>query len=138
MERSLRNSKDNQNVSDAEVDATKENETFNCGYCHEILQSVSGLKQHLKRKHTAGEKSFECNFCEKAFKTSTELVIHRRSMHVESQNENGFQCELCMNFFSSKLSLLRHLKAIHEKEYKSGDTDDYKCNLCSKTLSKDI
>lgn len=66
------------------------------------------------RTHT-GEKPYKCQFCDRAFAQSNDLVKHTRS-HV---GDNTYQCKECPAAFRLHSELRTHNK-IHFLEQKSG------------------
>ena len=75
------------------------------------------------QKSSKGKKTCKCNICEKAFKTSAKLTLHKRS-HI---GENPFRCNICENTFTNLFNLTRH-KLSHTGEKL------FKCNICKKAF----
>ena len=67
------------------------------------------LHSHLNI-HT-GIKSFQCEMCDKFFKTNQELKIHL----VTHTGIKKYNCEICHKLFGHNSSLRKHLK-IHIRE----------------------
>jgi KRAB domain-containing zinc finger protein len=68
----------------------------------------------------SGEKTFECEVCNKAFATKNDLKNHK-ARHVNVRN---FQCDLCTKTFKTKHDRDKHAKRCHAKVSKSQDKSD--------------
>src|SRR5687768_5879710 len=79
---------------------------------------------HINRIHGEFEKQFECTYCEKAFITSSELILHVRT-HT---GEKPYLCSRCPASFSHSSNLRGHSLALHG----DGDLRPHACQLCDK------
>ena len=96
-----------------------------CTYCAKHFASKSKLTEHT-RIHT-GENPYRCGFCQKAFSTSTRLIIHKINHH---SMETDFPCTYCGKFFCTKNAAITH-EQLHIHRLKG----PYKCELCAKTFT---
>ncbi|XP_060558948.1 zinc finger protein OZF-like [Ruditapes philippinarum] len=99
---------------------------FTCEECGRVCSSKWALRLHSLRH---GEKSFQCENCEKMFFTKTELSQHVKLMHFEGEREPGikYACDDCGKIYARKDNLLKHIRIKHEKAEKS-----YQCDVCGK------
>ena len=84
----------------------------------------SGIKEH-QRIHNAGEKSHECEYCNKGFTHQSNLVRHRR-IHT---GEKPYTCEICEISFTLSSHLKTH-RRIHTGE------KPYVCEICEKSFNQ--
>ena len=59
---------------------TKPEKSFQCAQCPRYFSKNYRLKNHILTDHE-GKRLHECDSCEKAFKTKTELSIHTKRLH---------------------------------------------------------
>ena len=98
----------------------KNHKIYQCKFCPKNFKQSSNLKVHERRIHT-GEKPFKCKVCLKQFSDSTMLDRHNR-IHSGSK---PFQCETCNKCFNDIGNLNKH-KRIHSVE------KPYECENCGK------
>lgn len=82
-----------------------EDRKFNCNLCEKKYKSGDGLRNHMKAIH-ADMRPFNCSYCTKAFHTNTILTNHLRT-HT---GEKPFVCQICNRGFAQKVSLRTHMK----------------------------
>ncbi|CAO1382506.1 unnamed protein product [Diamesa tonsa] len=78
-----------------------------------------------KKKRWKPNKLYQCSYCGKVFKTSTNLKGHEMIHNQIRKHE----CEVCKKMFLMKCDLTKHLQ-IHKNERA------YKCNVCFKGFNK--
>lgn len=127
---------------------THANEQFPCHECGLVFTQLRSLKRHskyhtgeLQMKRSASgqynefkvrvckalsdtgvqeyENVFRCNFCDKDFKTGSQLMVHRR-VHTD---ERPFECRMCQRSFKQKITLLDH-ESTHLPQ------KSHKCHQC--------
>jgi KRAB domain-containing zinc finger protein len=92
-------------------------EFFNCQICQKSFKSLSRLTIHLKNH----DKKIECKICSKMFPSQGYLNQHMK-LHV---NPNSFECEICDKKFNLKQTL-----QIHQKMHERNRSKPYKCQRC--------
>ena len=98
--------------------------SFACLLCDRKLATKSGLKRHIDEIHKK-LKPYKCNQCPFTTTRSSQLCIHKRSIH-----EKSYKCTVCDYIGISRLFLARHSYVEHEIPLKP-----YTCNGCSVTFS---
>lgn len=88
---------------------------FICDFCEKIFKSRTEITRHLKRWHLIRE----CQDCKRKFYSYPTWLLHQNSVH---QPEKKFKCEMCNKTFEAKKYLNQHQK-VHQK-------DGYPCPLC--------
>ena len=91
-------------------------------YCFYHRSHIGALTKHFVTH--SGEKSFQCDQCDKTFAVKCDLTQHLRT-HC---GEKPFQCDHCGNGFPSSSRLIRHLRT-HSGE------KPFQCDQCEKTFA---
>lgn len=89
---------------------------------------------------TVPAKTFQCQICPKAFKSSKILNQHKRSVHTDERN---FKCQKCEKSFKTRSHLNTHtqLSKCCSSDYDemmqevSSATKQFKCHQCSKVFA---
>ena len=97
--------------------------------CHICNQEFKHLKSHIWKVH--GERSWDCDYCDKSFKLAAHLKIHIRNVHKIS---DGLVCDFCHKTFLIRKCLEDHKAKSH------GIQDRQRCKNCSQVFenSKDF
>ena len=69
-------------------------------------------------------REYECDSCEKAYKSNKSLHEHKLIAHINLQD---YVCEQCKSVFKSESYLKRHVKYVHNKT-----SENLKCGICNK------
>ncbi|XP_054277323.1 gastrula zinc finger protein XlCGF64.1-like isoform X3 [Macrosteles quadrilineatus] len=93
---------------------------FKCKHCDITFKQRMALKSHYMYVH-ATEKPYQCEFCERAFKTLNNLNVHKEVHHNFSGET--FSCDFCPMEFKRRCYLRRHLRthANPDKKYTCAD-----------------
>ncbi|KAK8776419.1 hypothetical protein V5799_030241 [Amblyomma americanum] len=101
-----------------------------CHLCPEEFDGDAGLRRHILKEHSSGnkrargkdaEKRFACEHCSKRFKLKGHLSRHL----LTHTGETPFKCHLCPATFSQKGDLKRHL-------YRHAGYKRFPCPFCPK------
>lgn len=98
-----------------------ERKPFLCIVCGKDFAERAQLKSH-SLTHTT-ERPYECNQCGKAYKQSTKLKLHQRSVH---EGLRPYKCDQCDSAFKECSDLRRH-RRVH-----GGVDKTHQCEICSK------
>nr|XP_022920212.1 endothelial zinc finger protein induced by tumor necrosis factor alpha-like isoform X7 [Onthophagus taurus] len=91
-----------------------------CSLCVLTFPNAEKLRKH-QRAHR--EKTIPCDICNKKFKYTYDVTIHKRQFHERLKEET---CTICSKRLSTKTGLLLHMKRLHSIE------TEFKCGQCDK------
>ena len=91
-----------------------------CDHCGRNFRDSNALRLHAK---IHGEKTFQCEFCDKKFYTKTSLNTHEAAKHTTKGHRF---CDNCGESFPTGRALESHMKAKHDIENR------FQCKLCKK------
>ena len=110
-------------IEDISISGNEKEKFLHCMHCQKQFKNSGHLKIH-KRIHT-GEVPFECKACKRRFKTKGQLKVHER-IHT---GEVPYECKTCKERFKHKGSLQSH-ERIHSGE------EPYECKTCKKIFKQ--
>ena len=113
------------------------NRPFQCSQCHSSFTLKGNLKRHIQSVHT-GQRSFQCMQCDASFKLKNHLTRHltihldkydcdfcekrfktemKRRVHVDKfhSDDRPFQCTQCDSTFKRKRNLNKHIQMTQGK-----------------------
>ena len=93
-----------------------------CKICNKPFDQIYMLQEHMRSAHTEGD-SFQCDKCEKSFKTKQSMNRHF-IVHHEKQNVRKCKFEGCEKTFANGFALSKHMQH-HKKE-------PFVCDICGK------
>ena len=96
-----------------------------CIECDQKFLHKHHLKTHMERLHLSQGKSFECQKCEKTFKTNVDLKKHQ----IEHSYLKPFKCPKCEHRSKYRNNMASHITKHNEVDKKS-----FQCQLCIKTF----
>ena len=94
---------------------------YECDTCEKSFKTKGGLTQHLFCH--SEQRIHQCDVCEANFKLKGRLTLHKRAVHEQIR----VQCELC-NKSIQKININTHLKMVHSERVP--------CDICGKLLKK--
>ena len=102
-----------------------------CNQCGRIFQTGGVLDRHIAVEHD--KIRYECEACDKSFRTVFQYRKHRRYDHLLDENNEKvekelFKCDLCDREFDRPNSIKRHMRSVHQKG------KHYICEFCSKVF----
>ena len=97
---------------------------WKCQFCSKVFQSVSGMRKHVKKKHSKCGKSKAshqgCNLEEKdGIETNNSKVTQRTQSWSEGGKGSPWKCQFCSKVFQSVSGMRKHVKKKHSKCGKS-------------------
>lgn len=96
---------------------------YSCGFCNKLFKSLSNLSVHT-RTHT-GLRPYVCQVCNKGFTQSGNLVHHSR-IHT---NTRPYKCPVCERAFTQPGNLSNHMR-LHSQE------KPFRCHLCDRAFTQ--
>lgn len=101
--------------------------TFRCPRCPSTFYFKQNRDRHITEVHL-GKRPHKCTYegCDKAFKNSSGLKQHQRTVH---EKVRPFKCTQCDAAFGQRNHLTQHVLVLHEK------VKMYACDLCDKSFS---
>ncbi|XP_065092498.1 zinc finger protein 91-like [Ochlerotatus camptorhynchus] len=78
---------------------------FKCDICGNKFMKEYLLKQHIQRHVEQERKVFQCQLCDRALSTASQLRAHMQSLHGEA---SAWVCDVCAKGFSHRSVLERH------------------------------
>lgn len=80
--------------------------------CDKAYPVSTELKDHISYYHK-GERSYQCDLCEKNYTKKQHLKKHMESHDSTKISERTFGCHLCGKMFYKSTILNKHLKCVH-------------------------
>lgn len=91
-----------------------------CEACGRNFRDSTALHSHMK---IHGEKTFQCEFCDRSFFSKQSLNVHESAKHTKKDFKH---CDICGESFSTKRVLETHMKNKH------GVENRFQCAQCKK------
>ncbi|XP_073991057.1 uncharacterized protein isoform X2 [Rhodnius prolixus] len=95
---------------------------YMCNYCPRTFAQYSTAKSH-EEMHMGGLRMFQCEICDRMFKTELDLSTHRSS----HEGLHEYKCITCNRGFKKQSDLNKHNQRYH------CDNKPYPCNQCTKS-----
>ena len=122
-----------------------------CKHCNFSSVKLSGLRSHMKRKHSEPRVKQTCPIC---FIKCFNIQIHVKRIHEDPvQQQEDFHCTTCP-YKGTRINLKSHIKMVHNVTYthcqvcnkevnaykitshmKKHQENQFSCNPCNKTFS---
>ena len=125
---------------------THQNIKYKCNICGIERNYKNSLEKHINDQHNGTktrnttEPKFQCNGCERKFKSLGALNKHTKHIHEKAiHEENQTKCKMCNKNYKVRASLLRHIRMIHENQrssYYLTSKDKIKCQYCDQKINK--
>ncbi|KAJ2939912.1 hypothetical protein O0L34_g6618 [Tuta absoluta] len=104
----------------------KKAQRHRCPHCPETFKNYYQKNKHITVIHGIKIKEFKCAVCQKVFKSSGKLVVHKQMVHLKLKR---YACDACEWKFYSKSELEAH-KIKHSGERK------HECAVCKKAYAR--
>ena len=85
---------------------------YNCPYCDQKFTAPSSRATHIRSIHEKSQE-FLCPQCEKPFNQKSNMIKHYKTIHLETVQ---IICQECGREFNQASALRRHIKIVHKKE----------------------
>ena len=96
-----------------------------CDVCHMAFFEIYTLQSHVAKLHSLSDQpKFQCNLCDKSYKTKAHLQRHQKNSHVKIK---PYKCDICDKSYKESKTLEHHMATIHKGER-------IKCNECESTF----
>ena len=105
---------------------TVQTEIIRCEECEFPAEDVNDLVYHMYEFHPlqVNEEGMECHYCSNKFESKSELMIHRKLLHIE-------KVQFCVNFNDGKCTFGDTCWFSHDTSSKRS-CQEFKCNICEK------
>ena len=124
MELKINNLFEKISVLEKEKEKTKKVEkSITCSFCDFSTTSESGLKIHVKKKHTSVDKETyprSCHLCDETFDDSKEMKKH---LLTHSYKKAKYLCDECDFVGKSKVTMAVHIGKNHSEKFDCGLCD---------------
>ena len=107
------------------TDKEVRHKTMKCDICDYCTDGIASLNHH-KKIHYPAEKTFDCNKCDKVFRSKPHLQRHCQTHNVDQVK--AFKCFICEKCFQEKYNLKQHIDSVHH------DIQKFTCNPCGKSF----
>ena len=108
------------------VPARQIDKSFICDFCNKAYSRKDNLNNHVKTVHQKLKK-FNCTECGKKFGERGILKKHMESVHEKVKK---FPCNWCKKLFSRKDILANHVRTLHQK------LKNFSCDFCGKKFGE--
>lgn len=88
----------------APTEESLDSKIFICELCTLEFPKRHLLNRHIRLKHTAKERNYTCQYCDKSFYNNSNL-----KKHEESHGQKNMPCEFCGKLFTCMNNLRTHL-----------------------------
>ena len=127
---------ENENIQKSIFNVDK---SYVCKYCLTYFSRPEKCRDHIKTFHENKDTQYECNICERKYKTKEGLDSHMSNKH-SSNSAATFKCSTCDKSYLNKSDLIRHCKS-ENHQYPEGNSNnkaylDSKCKICNKHVGR--
>ncbi|GAB0086662.1 Zinc finger C2H2 superfamily [Sergentomyia squamirostris] len=96
---------------------------YQCEVCGRFSVYLSALRHHMKT-HT-GVLLYNCNVCQKRFRTRHQLIEHERKHIPKDERDDKYKCDICDKKFTFRQSWVKHKAHQH-----NGTRKNFSCSVC--------
>ena len=97
---------------------------YQCNSCDKEYKSAASLKLHCKSIHEGI--TYQCKICQHKANRKSNLTTHVKIVHFREK----FQCKICDYEAPLKQKLSQHVKNVHQMR------ENVLCNECNKSMQK--